>query len=164
MATTKSNGFSVMLRPHQSHRSKACTANFSIYLPNRRRRSTGGDRPLDKQETRAQDSGLREQILGASLLGWPANRLRWSPRRHSTFLHIWKGQPMRNYIIAGVVILAIGAFVLLQGASFGTKHDILQVGDVKISAQEEQSIPPWVGGAAMLVGVGLIVAGTRKKA
>ena len=71
---------------------------------------------------------------------------------------------MRNYIIAGVVILAIGTFVLLQGASFGTRHDILQVGDVKISAHEEQSIPRWVGGAAMLVGVGLIVAGTRKRA
>jgi hypothetical protein len=71
---------------------------------------------------------------------------------------------MRQFIIAGIVILGLGAFVLLRGASFTSRRDVLKVGDVKITADEQQSIPPWVGGAAMLVGVALIVAGTRKRA
>lgn len=71
---------------------------------------------------------------------------------------------MRNYIIAGVVILTLGAYVLLRGASFTSRHDIVQMGDLKISAHEEETIPPWVGGGAILVGLGLIVAGTRKRA
>ena len=71
---------------------------------------------------------------------------------------------MRQFIIAGIVILSLGAFVLLRGASFTSRRDVLKVGDVKITADEQQSIPPWVGGAAMLVGVALIVAGTRKRA
>jgi len=71
---------------------------------------------------------------------------------------------MRPFIIAGIVLLGLGAFVLLRGASFTSRRDVLKVGDVKITADEQQSIPPWVGGGAMLVGVALIVAGTRKRA
>jgi hypothetical protein len=54
------------------------------------------------------------------------------------------------------------AFVLLRGASFTSRRDVLKVGDVKITADEQQSIPPWVGGAAMMVGVALIVAGGKR--
>lgn len=71
---------------------------------------------------------------------------------------------MRERIIAGVVILCLGAFVLLRGASFSSRSDVLKVGDIKVTATERQTVPPWVGGAAALVGIALIVAGTRKRA
>jgi len=71
---------------------------------------------------------------------------------------------MRQLIIVGVVILGLGGFVLLQGANFTTRRNVLRVGDVKITADEQQTIPPWVGGAAMVMGVSLIVAGMRKRA
>ena len=70
---------------------------------------------------------------------------------------------MRQFILAGIVMLGLGAFVLRRGASFTSHRDVLKVGDVKVTADEQRSIPPWVGGAAMLVGVALIVAGTRKR-
>jgi hypothetical protein len=70
---------------------------------------------------------------------------------------------VRPLIIAGIVILALGAFVLLRGASFTSQRDVLQVGDLEISADEQTSIPPWVGGAAIVLGAGLIVAGVRKR-
>lgn len=71
---------------------------------------------------------------------------------------------MRQRIIAGIVILGLGAFVLLRGASFTSHRDVVEVGDVKITAEEHQSIPPWVGGAAVVAGLVLIVAGARKRA
>ena len=70
---------------------------------------------------------------------------------------------MRSPMIAGIVILILGAIVLLQGASFTSRHDVLKVGDLKITATEKEWVPPWVGGMALVVGLGLIVAGTRKK-
>jgi hypothetical protein len=70
---------------------------------------------------------------------------------------------MRQFILAGIVMLGLGAFVLLRGASFTSRRDVLKVGDVKVTADEQRSIPPWVGGAAILVGVAFIVAGTRKR-
>lgn len=70
---------------------------------------------------------------------------------------------MRQFIIAGIILVGLGAFLFFQGGSFTTKRDVLKVGDVKVTADEKQSVPPWLGGAAMLVGVGLIVAGARTK-
>ena len=69
---------------------------------------------------------------------------------------------MRPLVLAGIVVFGLGTFVLLRGASFTSKRDVLQVGDVKITANEQQSVPPWLGGVAMVAGVVLIVVGARK--
>jgi hypothetical protein len=70
---------------------------------------------------------------------------------------------MRTFLIAGIVILILGAFVLLRGANFTSRRNVLQVGDMKITADEHQQIPPWVGGAAVVVGLSLIAAGALKR-
>lgn len=69
---------------------------------------------------------------------------------------------MRPMLVAGVLLLVLGAFVLLRGGSFTTRKDVLKVGDVKITADEQQTIPTWVGGLALLAGLGLVVAGAQK--
>jgi len=71
---------------------------------------------------------------------------------------------MRTRLIAGIVMVALGAFVLLRGASFISQRDVLRVGDVKVTADERQSIPPWMGGAVMVMGVALLVTGVRRRA
>lgn len=71
---------------------------------------------------------------------------------------------MRPTFIAGIVLLALGAFVLVRGASFTSREDVLKVGDVKVTADSRRSIPPWIGGAAMVLGVVVIVAGARRTA
>lgn len=71
---------------------------------------------------------------------------------------------MRRLSIVGIVIIAFGAFVLLRGASFTTRRDVLKVGDVKITADEQQSVPAWVGGVALVAGLALVVAGMRQRA
>ena len=71
---------------------------------------------------------------------------------------------MRPFIVAGIVLLGLGAFLLVRGGTFTSRKDVLKVGDVKITANERQSIPPWVGGVALLVGAGLLVAGARQRA
>lgn len=67
-------------------------------------------------------------------------------------------------LVAGAVLIGLGAFVLLRGADFTTRRDVLNVGDVKISADEKQSIPPWAAGVAVVGGVVLLAAGARKRA
>ena len=71
---------------------------------------------------------------------------------------------MRQLILAGILILGLGAFLLLRGGSIATRREVLKVGDVKITANEQQSIPPWVGGVAMVAGVAVIITGARKRA
>jgi hypothetical protein len=71
---------------------------------------------------------------------------------------------MRQFILTGFVILGLGAFVLLRGASFTSWRDVLTISNVKVTPAEEHSSPIWAGGAAMLVGGALMLAGTRKRA
>jgi len=70
---------------------------------------------------------------------------------------------LRPLTIAGIVLLCLGAFVLLRGMSFTSRRNVLDVGDLKITADEQRSVPPWVGGVGVVVGVALIVAGARKR-
>lgn len=71
---------------------------------------------------------------------------------------------MRPLILAGLVLVGLGAFVLLRGASFTSRRNVLEVGGLKVSATERQAIPPWVGGVAIVVGAALILSGARKRA
>jgi cell division protein FtsX len=70
---------------------------------------------------------------------------------------------MRPYLIAGIVLCALGAFVLLRGASFASQRNVLSVGDLQITAEERQTVPPWAGGVALVAGVALIVVGARRR-
>jgi hypothetical protein len=71
---------------------------------------------------------------------------------------------MRVPILIGCLLIGIGAFVLLRGANFTSRRDVLKVGDLKVTADEQQSIPPWAGAAAIVAGVAIIVSGTRRRA
>lgn len=70
---------------------------------------------------------------------------------------------MRPLSIAGIVLIILGAIVLIRGGSFTSRRDVVKVGDLKITADEHQSIPPWVGGLAIVAGIGLVVTGGRRQ-
>ena len=70
---------------------------------------------------------------------------------------------MRPLTIAGIILIAFGAFVLVRGASFTSRRDVLKVGDVKVTADEQRSIPPWAGWLAVVAGGALAVAGLRRR-
>ena len=164
MATSRYKGFTILARPYQLRESGRWTADVTIRRNGRRRRFSGDQRHQTEQEAERQCADLGRQIIDGAVPGWSVDHLRRASRRRSALTHTWKGTPMRNYLIAGILILALGAFVLLRGASFTTRHDVVSVGDLKITADEQQAIPPWVGGAAVAVGAVLIVAGMRKRA
>jgi hypothetical protein len=71
---------------------------------------------------------------------------------------------MRPLSIVGIVLLVLGAFVLFRGLSFTSKRDVVKVGDLKASVDEKHTVPTWVGGVALVAGLGLVVAGVGKRA
>jgi len=70
---------------------------------------------------------------------------------------------MRISTIAGLALIVAGAFVFIRGGSFTSHRDVLKVGGLQVSAEEQQPIRPWVAGVAVLAGVALVVAGVRRK-
>jgi hypothetical protein len=71
---------------------------------------------------------------------------------------------MRPSFVVGVVLLVLGAFVLFRGLSYTSKRDVVKVGDLKASVDEQHTVPAWVGGLALAAGLGLIVVGVSKRA
>ncbi len=70
---------------------------------------------------------------------------------------------MKPLTIIGALIILAGGFVLLRGFSFTKDKSVLEVGPISASVEEKQSIPPWVGGLAVGVGLVLVVAGVSSK-
>ncbi|MEI2720743.1 MAG: hypothetical protein V9E87_11485 [Gemmatimonadales bacterium] len=70
---------------------------------------------------------------------------------------------MRPLSLLGIALICIGAFLLIRGGTFTSRKDVLKVGDVKLTADEQQTIPPWVGGVAIIAGAVVVAAGMRQR-
>lgn len=66
-------------------------------------------------------------------------------------------------IVAGILIAALGIAAFLGKLNFNQDKEVLKVGDLSATVQEEKTIPQWIGGIAVLVGAGLVVAGAMRK-
>jgi hypothetical protein len=69
---------------------------------------------------------------------------------------------MRMLQIVGALLIAGGLFVLIKTPTYSSEKSVLKIGDVEAKVSQEHAIPPWAGGAAVAVGVVLIVVGARK--
>jgi drug/metabolite transporter (DMT)-like permease len=70
---------------------------------------------------------------------------------------------MRILQVLGVVLILGGLFILINGASYSSDKSLFKIGDVEAKVSQDHAIPPWAGGAALVAGVVLLVAGVRKK-
>jgi hypothetical protein len=70
---------------------------------------------------------------------------------------------MKSSAIVGILLIIAGAFVLIRGLSYTSQRSVLKVGDLKASVEEKHAIPAWVGGLAIVGGLALVLAGTRRR-
>jgi hypothetical protein len=70
---------------------------------------------------------------------------------------------MKGLVLAGILVAAVGIYILVRGLSVTTSDTVLEVGGLKASIEEKRAVPPWVGVAAIVGGLVLVGAGARKK-
>jgi hypothetical protein len=70
---------------------------------------------------------------------------------------------MRTFTLAGIALIGAGAFILLFGGNFTSRRDVLDFGGLIVTAEERHPIRPWIAAAAVLAGIGLVVAGARRE-
>ena len=70
---------------------------------------------------------------------------------------------MRPATLAGLALLAIGAFILFRGLSYTADRSVIKIGEFEASMEERRSIPAWAGGLAAAAGLVLLVAGSRRR-
>lgn len=65
----------------------------------------------------------------------------------------------------GLILIAIGIVALVvQGISYTTKEEVLDLGPVEVTKEERNTIPlpPVLGAIALIGGIGLVAVGGRK--
>jgi hypothetical protein len=71
---------------------------------------------------------------------------------------------MRLPTLAGIGLIVVGVIILLFGGSFTTRENVMEMGGMTVTAEERNPILPWVGGIAVIAGIGLVVMGARRQA
>jgi hypothetical protein len=70
---------------------------------------------------------------------------------------------MRPLLLAGILLIAAGSFVLFRGFSYTSQRSVLKIGDLEASMEEKRAVPPWVGAIALAGGAALVVASLRRR-
>jgi hypothetical protein len=71
---------------------------------------------------------------------------------------------MRPLSLIGILLLAVGAFILFRGATYSSRDEVLKVGDVKATVESKKAVPTWAGGVAIVAGIVLLAAGMKRRA
>ena len=70
---------------------------------------------------------------------------------------------MRVSLIAGIVLAALGAFVVFEGVSYTKEESVFKFGGLEAKMQQKHRIPEWLGGVALGAGLVLVLTGLKKR-
>jgi uncharacterized membrane protein len=72
---------------------------------------------------------------------------------------------MKPAMMIGILLIVLGGLALAyQGFNYTKQEKVLDIGPIHATAEEQKhvSIPPLLGGLALVGGIVLVIAGTRK--
>lgn len=72
---------------------------------------------------------------------------------------------MKTPMLIGIILIVIGIIALAyQGITYTTREKVVDIGPIQMSADKEKTIPlpPILGGIALVGGIVLLVAGSKK--
>ncbi len=70
---------------------------------------------------------------------------------------------MRALPVAGLVLVAAGAWMIFRPPSYSSEQSVFKVGDLEAKVQQQHPVPAWVGGIALGAGGVLLVLGLKKR-
>lgn len=70
---------------------------------------------------------------------------------------------MKASLIAGLVLIAAGVFLILRPLHYSSEQSVLKLGNLEAKMQQERTLPGWVGGAVLGAGIVLLGAGLVKR-
>lgn len=70
---------------------------------------------------------------------------------------------MKPLVLVGIILAAVGGFLLVRGLTYTKDRSVLKVGGLEASIEERQSVPTWVGVVGIVGGLVLIAVGAGKR-
>jgi len=65
---------------------------------------------------------------------------------------------MKTSLIAGLVLVAAGLFLILRPPHYASSQSVVKLGSFQANVQEDKTLPEWVGG--IVLGAGVVLLGT----
>jgi drug/metabolite transporter (DMT)-like permease len=59
---------------------------------------------------------------------------------------------MRARQIAGLVLIALGLWIIIRPPSYSSQESVFKLGDIEAKMQEQHPVPGWAGGLALGAG------------
>jgi hypothetical protein len=69
---------------------------------------------------------------------------------------------MRALQIAGLVLIAIGLWIIVRPPTYSRDETVLKLGDIEAKMREQRTVPEWAGGIALGAGIVIVLVGIRK--
>ncbi len=69
---------------------------------------------------------------------------------------------MRALRISGVVLIAIGLWIVIRPPTYSREESVFKLGDIEVKMPEQRAVPGWVGGMALGAGLVLVLVGFRR--
>lgn len=69
---------------------------------------------------------------------------------------------MRALQISGLVIIALGLWIIIRPPSYAHEERVFKFGDLEAKMQEQHPVPGWAGGVALGAGLVLFLVGFRQ--
>ncbi len=70
---------------------------------------------------------------------------------------------MKLLTLVGIVLIALGGFILVRGLSYSSDRSVLKVGEFQATLEEKRAVPTWAGAIAIVGGIVLVIAGSRRQ-
>lgn len=70
---------------------------------------------------------------------------------------------MRTRTIVGTVLILVGGYILAKGLSYTSKENVVDLGGLRLTADERHPVPTWVGGIVAIAGLVLVVSGSSRR-
>ena len=69
---------------------------------------------------------------------------------------------MRALQISGLVLIAIGLWIIIRAPSYSRDETVLRLGNIEAKMQQQRTVPEWAGGIALGAGIMIVLAGFKK--
>jgi hypothetical protein len=70
---------------------------------------------------------------------------------------------MRASLIAALVLIAVGIFLILRPVHYPADRSVIKLGSFQAKVETERTLPPWAGGVVLGAGVVLLGAALLKR-
>jgi hypothetical protein len=90
-----------------------------------------------------------------SVEAWPDATTRLDSRRCGDAPYCYNAT-MKSCLIAGLVLIAAGIFLILRPPHYAAEQSVFKVGGFEARMQQDRPLPDWVGGAVLGAGIALL--------